>query len=146
MATTREPLLNLETLTEVSTVLIDKVAYPIIGRAQLTIIKYRAFTRDYARLTALHNKPDLTVEEDAEYETLVNRLVALILDAPDKVRAKLRGEQLMAIIGAFLTLSASAGARSRANRTLPAKPQKNAKKKTGANSSRRSSGSTAGVH
>lgn len=138
------PLLDLKTLTDRYTVRVDGKAYELRPTARFSVVETLAFPEQTARLNVLATKKEkLSVDEADEIEQLLDEICRVILAAPASVHERLTGAQRMQICTAFMVLRL--GASQTRRRTNGSRPTAAARPKTGANSSRGSRGSTAGI-
>jgi len=116
MAESTASLLDLSTLVKRSFITIDKKKYDLRNPDELPYLEYRARASQWARLAALIQKPRVSKKEEAEADTILRGLVALIVIAPDKVLAKLQRPQQVQIVTVFSTLLSTARAAGVAQR------------------------------
>ena len=137
----RAPLLNLDSLTEHPTVVIDDVQYALTPPDCLPILSYHRIHRRGPRLFELFGKvnEDLTDAEGQELEQILDELCREVLEAPAEVHTRLTDVNRMAIYQAFLELPLT-GLQMVGRATTEATTE--TKKRTGARSSRGSRAST----
>lgn len=104
------PLLDLDTLTTRSFILIDEDRYFIRSPDELSVIDSHRFVRWVDRVQALQ-KADLGSDEDAqeargqELAELIDTIVRnAVIDLPDDVFAKLSGAQRWSVVEVFTAL------------------------------------------
>ena len=100
-------LLDLNTLTEHDTVAIDGHEYDIIRGDELSILDYHRVARWGARIAEIQERgcgSDLTEEEIADYDRLLDLTCRMILRAPDEVHRLLGAMQRMSIVNCFTAL------------------------------------------
>lgn len=97
-------VLDLDSLSDRPVVIIDKTAYELLTPSVLPPLDAHSLSRYAERLAELMTKDTSTVtdEEKKELAVLPGLMCALVLDAPDEVRAKLNDRQKTAIVAAFL--------------------------------------------
>lgn len=99
------PLLNLDTLTEHPSVLIDKHAYALTPPEALSAVDYHRIGKIAPRMFALwESETALTPEQEVELEETLDRVCRIILKAPDEVHDRLTDLQRLSIYQTFLTL------------------------------------------
>lgn len=139
MATT--PILNLETITELPTVVIDGVGYALLTVDALPLSTLLRLEPLGQRFDTLANKgQERTAEEDAELDDLTDQVCRQILKAPPEVHDKLSGQQRFAVCRAFQQLPSSQDRL----RSMGSRKGKKPGRRTGGTSSRGSRGSTRG--
>lgn len=121
--------------TETAHVAIDGVLYPILHPDQLSIAQIKRMEREAPELGRLMQLDELTPEQEAEIDRLLQSACATVLEAPEDVRARLSDAQRIAVIEAFTQLRT---AKPQATGAMRA-----ASRSTGANTSPDSNGSTA---
>lgn len=134
-----EPILDLSTVVERPTILIDESIYDILSPDALSALDHQRFAAWGRRIDALTAKDELTAQEE---EDLAAKLAALsdriMVGVPEDVRAKLSDAQRKAVIEVFSLLPLGRRLKRLAG-ALPAKPGPS----TGERSSPGSSASTA---
>lgn len=140
-----KPLLDLSTLAEEDrpTVQIDGVAYPFRRVSELSVLSYDWVARTGAWFESLKQREDFSEAEEQDVSQRLRRLVRLVLDAPAPVIDKLQEIQVMAVCMAFIALPEMIPQTPGATRKGFRVRRKTTHRSTGANSSRRSSGTTA---
>lgn len=137
-----KPLLELTTLDPIDRpfITIDDAPYPIKGPADFSLISLNKLDQMTERVTALQSRnlekeaaSALTDEEAAEMTDALKVVVAQVVDAPVEVLDRLRDVQRLQVLTAFMTASPE---------TAAAKPNRAARRRTGASSSRASHAST----
>lgn len=98
------PILNLDTITELPTVAIDGVAYTLLTLDALPVSGMLRLRKVGRRFDALHNQDERTDEEDRELDALADTICRTILQAPPGVHDKLVGQQRIAVVQAFQQL------------------------------------------
>lgn len=105
MAAPATHLLDLDTLTEHPSVIIDKHAYELTPPEALSAVEYHRIGKIAPRMFALwESATELTPEEEVELEQTLDRVCRIVLKAPDEVHERLTDLQRLAIYQTFLTL------------------------------------------
>jgi hypothetical protein len=134
----KEALLDLDTLLDREHINIDHQAYELRRPGELSIFDGATAARIGEQLNNLGGKPmsALSKDEAAQIQGALETLIAMILIAPDDVRARLTSHQCLAIGQAFFAQPqpTTGTRRAAARRPIPS---------TGGRSSRGSSASTA---
>lgn len=108
MATdTATPLLNLDTLANPATVVIDKQPYVILAPDALNVLDFRRLQALIPRLERLDAQEMLTDEEGEEFRRHIDAICRLVLQAPEDVHARLSDVQRIAVYMAFAELPSS---------------------------------------
>lgn len=135
------PLLSLNTLVDRPMVEIDGVKYALSVPDALSLMDCQRLHLSMTSIDALSPKlhsGTLSTDEEAELSTAFGKVCRIVLDAPEKVQAKLTAIHRLYIYQAFLRLPQSTlrlvGAMGKAEATTS--------RQTGANSFRSSRGST----
>lgn len=100
----RKPLLNLDTLIERATVVIDGESHEITSPSELSIIDHHRLGRQGSRLEVLLQKDDASVQELDETKELLDTLCRSVLRAPDEVHEKLTDTHRLQLAQAFTEL------------------------------------------
>ncbi len=100
----RKPLLDLNTLIERETVVIDGETYEITSPSELSIIDHHRLGRQGSRLEVLLQKEDASVQELDETKDLLATLCRCVLRAPDEVHEKLTDTHRLQLAQAFTEL------------------------------------------
>lgn len=138
-----KPLLELTTLDPIDRpfITIDDTPYPIKGAADFSLMSLNKLDQMSERVTALQSRnlekaaaSALTDEDAAELTDALKVVVAQIVDAPPEVLDRLKDLQRLQVLTAFMPASPE---------TAAAKPNRTARRRTGASSSRASRASTA---
>lgn len=142
MATAREPILSLTTLTSSPLITIDGVAYELLHPQAVSLGQLRRIKQLGVDITALENKAEPTPEEDARLSQLMAALCGLVLKAPAEVLAGLTDLQRQQVVVSFIqlrsTLRAPAAGAVGANRSSGKKPSRGSR---GSTAGRRTTGS-----
>lgn len=131
------PILNLDTLTNSSPVIIDGERYTLRRVDALSIFQSFALEQSAERFNTLRAKGmKMSRDELKEFAEALQQIVPAVLEAPEAVHVRLSDSQRVDIVEHFLQLSQPMPPlMTRAPKTAPAS--------TGANRSRGSSGSSA---
>jgi hypothetical protein len=135
-------VLNLDTLIERPSVVIDGVSYPLRATDDFAIVEFKRHVKEASRFADLVNQESCTPEEEAESEALADRYCRRILKAPAAVHDRLSGSHRLQIITVFAQLLGLRGRTAGAKATPPAETTTG----TGARSSPGSPASTEGIH
>ncbi len=100
----RKPLLNLDTLIERATVVIDGESHEITSPSELSIIDHHRLGRQGSQLEVLLQKEDASVQELDETKELLDTLCRSVLRAPDEVHEKLTDTHRLQLAQAFTEL------------------------------------------
>jgi hypothetical protein len=110
MAKTVVPTLDISTLSEDAPIMIDGARHGVKHPDNLSLVDYKQLETDLPRLGHLMVKAKLSKEEGKEAKALLVGVIAVILDAPDATKAKLRDAQRVAILDVFTKLRSAAPA------------------------------------
>lgn len=110
-----QPVLDLDTLIERAPVRIDGKLYEMLNPAELSILDLHRFGAAGVELASLKGAGaagDWSDEQMRSISATLDRMVRIILRAPDEVHAKLTDVHRFRVVNAFngLTLNASPGA------------------------------------
>lgn len=112
-----DPLLNLDTAEYAAHIRIDGATYGVRHPNWLSLFDYHRFQSHGTRIRELSDRAvAATADDEAELSSLLARQVALVLDAPADVLARLRDGQRIQIVSLFLDLPGG-------QPTLPAAPE-----------------------
>lgn len=136
------PLLNLETVTELPTIVIDGTEYELLTLDAMPISTMLRLRKLGASFDALFNKAERTEAEDAELDVFADRICRAILQAPPEVHEKLRGPQRFAVCQVFQLLPSSQARLSAMRSVLQMRAPTGTTRKTGGKRARGSRGST----
>lgn len=98
------PVLELDTLVERATVVIDGQAYELLNSGELSIFELHKFSNistEFSGLTAKSADAEVTAEQAAAVTSALDRMVRIILKAPDDVLARLKDAHKFKIVAAF---------------------------------------------
>ncbi len=131
------PILNLDSLVDRPTVVINGQEYELLTTDILPPLDLHRFSRYSTRIGVLMAKVDLTAEDEAELDDLPRRMCRMVLEAPDGIHDALTQKQRMKIVESFIApLQPDRHLESGRVPATPTSPS------TGANGSRDSSPST----
>lgn len=100
-------LLNLDTLTDRPTVIVDGVAYPLRAVDGFSILEFKRHMKAAPRIGELLDREDLTEDEGAELSRLLDASARRVLAAPADVHDKLNDMQRLQVYSVFLSLPGS---------------------------------------
>ncbi len=144
-----DPILNLDqlALSVHANITIDGVNYPLKTDQMASIVEIATFNDRSKRMKAYFDRiEELSVEEATTAAALLDEICRSVLDAPDDVHQKLKDRQRLRICEAFMRLPAlDRPAQGASTPTQAPSSQVRRSRKTGLNSSRNSSASTAAV-
>ncbi len=108
---TKTPLLNLDTLTERYTVMVDGEPYELRNPGELSLTAYHNLGKKSDELSKLLDVPDseFTGEQVAELDRTLDYLCRAVLEAPDDVHKKLKDLHKLQVIQTFNELPESKG-------------------------------------
>ncbi len=104
MASSKTPVLSLDTLDERPLVRIGNDVYELTPPDGLTILGYRRMSQFMPRLEELLEKTEPNDAEDLELQECFDKLCRVVLQAPDEVLDNLTALQRVLIYQAFLKL------------------------------------------
>jgi hypothetical protein len=129
-------LLDLHTITGTFTIRIDGEPYFLSHPDALTLSQINQLQKLRPRSLELATSEHLSDDDERELSAILDRMVRIVLDAPETVHQKLNDPHRMAIVEAFTMLRSSSGQKTGAT---------TAAKRTGRKLSQVSNGSMA-VH
>lgn len=94
-------ILSLDSLVDRPVVVIDDKEYELYTPLSIPKLSMHRIVRLSSREEALMQQESLTPEEEAELEAIPSRICALVLDAPETVRAALTPKQRSRIVESF---------------------------------------------
>lgn len=101
-----KPLFTLDTQRPKDFILVDGTPHELLRPDELSIVQHQRLMLMVPRYDALMaTEVTLTDDESAELKGLLVRIVAIVLDAPGEIRARLNDSQLLTIVLAFTGLS-----------------------------------------
>lgn len=132
------PLLKLDTLVQRDYLTIDGEPYDLRNAEELSLFDRERIIHYSTRMRWIEQKAERTNDDDVEYGGLVQKVVAMIVDAPASVLDRLERPHREAICLTFIGLLLA-----RLDLTRAKAPETPAGRRTGAKSRRGSRGSTA---
>jgi len=104
MAEKQPPLLNLDTLVEHRTVLIDGTEYDLLNVEEVSILEYHRISKQSERVAAMMADQAMTDKQAEELASLLDELCKFVLKAPAEVHAKITDLNKLRVLEAFTNL------------------------------------------